>query len=376
MNNKRIFLSPPHLAADTAETVCEAIASNYVAYPGPQLTQFEQMVKDYTGAANAASMSSGTAALHLALIALGVGAGDIVLTSDLTFIGSVNPITYCEATPVLIDSEPRTWNMDPVLLREAVEKCVRRGQKPKAVLLVHLYGLPADMDPILEICREYDIPLIEDATEALGTFYKGRHVGNDGILGAYSFNGNKMITTGGGGMLVSPDKALIDSSVHLATQARDPAPYYLHTKRGYNYRMSNILAGVGVSQMRVLEDRVQARRKIYSYYAERLGAIKGVEMMPDCKDFARPTFWLSCLRLDKSYGPGKPEAIRQALEAENIETRRIWKPMHTQPLFAETEMYGGAFGEELFDYGLCLPSGSAMSEEDLDRVCTALEKQL
>ncbi len=376
MNEKRIFLSPPHLSAGTAQTVCDVLASNYVAYPGQYITQFEQMMRDYTGAGHAAATACGTAALHLSLLSLGIGPGDIVLTSDFTFVGSANPIAYCGAQPVFIDSEPRTWNMDPALLREAVDKYIKLGKRPKAVLLVHIYGLPADLDPIVEICREYDIPLIEDASEALGTFYKGRHVGNDGIIGAYSFNGNKMITTGGGGMVVSADKARIDAMVHLATQARDPAPYYLHTKRGYNYRMSNILAGVGVSQMRALEERVLARRTIFSHYRERIGRLEGVSMMPDCEGFARPSYWLSCIRLDRSFGLGRPEIIRQALERENIETRRTCKPMHTQPLFKDCPVFGGSFDVELFDYGLCLPSGSAMSVEDLDRVCDALERAI
>jgi pyridoxal phosphate-dependent aminotransferase EpsN len=364
------------MAPDTAATVGEAIASNFVAYPGPCLTQFEDAMKIYTGAQNAAAMQSGTAALHMAMVALGIGPGDTVLTSDLTFIGSVNPLCHSGATPIFIDSEPGTWNMDPRLLREAVEDLVKKGRKPKAVVVVHLYGLPTDIDPILEVCREYDIALVEDAAEALGTFYKGRHVGNDGVIGCFSYNGNKIITTGGGGMVVAHDKALIDRMVFLSTQARDPAPYYLHTQRGYNYRMSNILAAVGVSQMRVLESRVAARVANFRYYEKRLGALPGVTMMPDRADIGRPTFWLSCCVFDDSFGIGFPEKVRQALEKENVETRRIWKPMHTQPLFKDAKMYGGAFDEHLFDFGLCLPSGSSLTEADLDRVCTALEAEL
>jgi len=376
MDSRRIFLSPPHLADDSADAVGLAIKSNLVAYPGPQLTAFEGAVKAYTGAESAAAMASCTAALHLSLVALGVGPGDIVLTSDLTFIGSVNPIAHCGATPVFIDSEAGTWNMDPALLREAVEAHVRAGKKPKAVVLVHLFGLPADLDPILAVCNEYGIPLVEDAAEAMGTFYKGRHVGTFGKLGCYSFNGNKIITTGGGGMVVSADKALVDRMVFLATQARDPAPFYLHSQTGYNYRMSNILAALGVSQMGVLEAHVQARRANFAYYKARLGSLPGVAMMPDSVGIGRATYWLSCLVMDPSFGPEKPEAVRQALEAQNIETRRIWKPMHTQPLFKGYKMFGGSFGEGLFERGLCLPSGSAMTEEDLDRVCGEIEKIL
>lgn len=375
MTEQRIFLSPPHLGENTTALVGEAIASNYVAYPGPHLKAFEEAAISYTGAKYAAAMSSGTAALHVAMIALGIGSGDIVMTSDLTFIGSVNPICYLGATPIFIDSEPDTWNMDPVLLREAVKDCLRAGKTPKAVVDVHLYGLPSKTDEIKAICDEYGIIYLEDCAEAMGTLYKGHHTGVYGKVGCFSFNGNKIITTGGGGMVVSDDKTLIDKMVFLATQARDPAPYYLHTERGYNYRMSNILAAVGVAQMQVIEDRVNARRANYEYYSKRLSG-KGVTMMPRCDELGRATHWLSCLVLDKSYGNGKPEAIRQALEKHNIETRRIWKPMHTQPIFAGCKMYGGGFDEDLFDRGLCLPSGSAMTEKDLDRICTALEAEL
>jgi dTDP-4-amino-4,6-dideoxygalactose transaminase len=376
MDNKRIFLSPPHLEPDTTAIVGEAIASNYVAYPGPHLTAFESAVKSYTGAENAAAMASCTAALHVALIALGIGKGDVVLVSDLTFVGSVNPIAYCGAEAVFVDSAPNTWNMDPALFDEAVEDLIKQGKKPKAAIVVHLYGLPADIDPILEVCNRHGIILIEDAAEAMGTLYKGRHVGNQGLVGCYSFNGNKIITTGGGGMVTSRDKAIVDKTVFLATQARDPAPYYLHTQRGYNYRMSNILAGLGVSQMRVVKDRVRARRANFAYYKNRIGKLPGVTMMPECAEIGRATFWLTCIVLDKSFGPDKPEKIRQALEKENIESRRIWRPMHMQPIFKDAKIYGGAFDEDLFNRGLCLPSGSAMTDADLDRVCTALEKAL
>ena len=376
MDGKRIFLSPPHLAPDTTATVSATFASNYVAYPGPQLTQFEEALKAYTGSQNAAAMASCTAALHVALLALGIGPGDIVLTSDLTFIGSVNPIVYCGAEPVFVDSEPGTWNMDPALFAEAVENLIRKGRKPKAAVVVHLYGLPADIDPILKICEKHDLLLIEDAAEAMGTFYRGRHVGNRGVVGCFSFNGNKIITTGGGGMIVSKDRSIVEKAKFLATQARDPAPYYLHTERGYNYRMSNILAAVGVSQMHVLESRVEARRAIFAYYKKRIGKLPGVTMMPECAEIGRATHWLSCVVFDKSLGSDKPERVRQALEEENIESRRIWKPMHTQPVFKNVRMYGGAFDEDLFNRGLCLPSGSAMTESDLDRVSSAFERAL
>jgi dTDP-4-amino-4,6-dideoxygalactose transaminase len=375
MTEQRIFLSPPHLGGNTTALVSEAIASNFVAYPGPHLKAFEEAVTAYTGVKYAAAMSSGTAALHVAMIALGITTGDIVLTSDLTFIGSVNPICYLGATPVFIDSEPGTWNMDPALLREAVKDCMKAGKKPKAVVDVHLYGLPSRTDEIKAICDEYDIIYLEDCAESVGTLYKGRHTGAYGKVGCFSFNGNKIITTGGGGMVASDDKALIDRMVFLATQARNPAPYYLHTERGYNYRMSNILAAVGVAQMQVLDDRVKARRANFEYYSKRL-ANKGVTMMPRCDEFGRATYWLSCIVLDKSYGTGKPESIRQALEKHNIETRRIWKPMHTQPIFAGCKMYGGGFDEDLFNRGLCLPSGSALTDADRDRIVTALEAEL
>ncbi len=376
MTQQRVFLSPPHLEANTSDIVGEAIASNFVAYPGPHLTAFENAVKTYTGAAHAAAMSSCTSTLHMAMMALGIGQGDIVMTSDLTFVGSVNPITYLGASPVFIDSEAGTWNMDPELLREAVVHSIRAGKKPKAVLLVHLFGLPAHIDEILAVCNEYDILLIEDCAESVGTLYKGSHTGTFGCVGCFSFNGNKIITTGGGGMAISQDKALIDKMVFLATQARDPAPYYQHSQRGYNYRMSNILAAMGVAQMQVVEKRVEARRANYAYYAKRLGRIQGVTMQPDCAEFGRATHWLSSIVLDKSFGEGRPEALRVALEKLNIESRRIWKPMHMQPLFAGAKLYGGAFSEDLFARGLCLPSGSSMTQSDLDRVCTALESEL
>jgi dTDP-4-amino-4,6-dideoxygalactose transaminase len=375
MTEQRIFLSPPHLGANTASLVTEAIASNYIAYPGPHLKAFEEAVETYTGVPYAAAMSSGTAALHVAMIALGIGPGDIVLTSDLTFIGSVNPICYLGAEPVFIDSEPGTWNMDPELLRKAAKDYAKAGKTPKAVVDVHLYGLPSRTDEIKAICEEFGMIYLEDCAEAMGTIYKGRHVGNFGKIACFSFNGNKIISTGGGGMIASADKSLIDKAVFLSTQARDPAPYYLHTQRGYNYRMSNILAAVGVAQMQVLLERVKARRANFEYYSKRLAG-KGVTMMPDCHELGRATYWLSCLVFDKSYGIGKPEAVRQALEKHNIESRRIWKPMHTQPIFKNSKMYGGAFDEFLFDYGLCLPSGSALTEKDLNRICTVIEGEL
>ncbi|MFA5256591.1 MAG: aminotransferase class I/II-fold pyridoxal phosphate-dependent enzyme [Opitutales bacterium] len=364
------------MSPQTAEYMERALAENYVAYPGPFINQFEALAAAFTSSPRAAAFSSATAALHLSLIALGVGPGDVVITSDFTFVASANPIVYQGATPVFVDSEPCTWNMDPDLLREAVEDCVRAGKKPKAVLLVYLYGLPARLDEIMAVCAEYDIPLVEDAAESLGCNYKGRHVGTFGKVGCLSFNGNKVITCGGGGMLLSGDGELLEKAIHISTQARDPAPFYLHSSIGYNYRISNLLAAVGVAQMGVLQSRLSARRANYEYYRKRLSGVPGLSMMPDCAELGQASFWLSCFTLDASLGTGRAEAARLALDAQGIEARRLWMPMHMQPLFKGCRVYGGAFGEDVFARGLCLPSGSSLTQAELDRVCTAVEVEL
>jgi len=349
------------------ELVAAAIASNWVAPVGPDLNAFEREFETVVGARHAVAVSSGTAALHLSLRLAGVGPGDVVLASTLTFAASVNPIVYVGATPHFVDSERRSWNMDPALFLEALESLVRAGRPPKAVVLVHLLGQAADLRPIAEACEEYGVALIEDAAEALGATYRGKAPGTFGAFGIFSFNGNKIITTSGGGMLLAPDPEQAARARKLATQAREPALHYEHAEVGYNYRMSNILAALGRGQLRVLEDRVEARRRVFDHYRRALGDLPGVEFMPETS-WGRSTRWLTCLTVDPTqYGADRTEIIER-LGAENIEARPIWKPMHQQPVFQEFKCTGGEVADDLFDRGLCLPSGSAMTTEQLDRV--------
>ena len=364
---KRMYLSSPHMGEHEAAYVAEAFATNWVAPLGPHVDAFEREFCQLVGSPHAAAVSSGTAALHLALQLVGVGAGDDVFVSTFTFSASVNPIRYLDANPVFIDSERKSWNMDPALLERALADGARRGRLPKAVVVVHLYGQSADLDPIVASCAKYDVPLVEDAAEAVGTTYKGRSPGVFGKVGVYSFNGNKIITTSGGGMLVSPDKQLIAHAVKLATQARDPAPHYEHSEIGYNYRLSNVLAGIGRGQLRVLEDRVAARRRNFEFYVSQLQSLPGVGFMPDA-GWGRHTRWLTAITIDpKRFGADR-DAVRLALEAQNIEARPVWKPMHRQPVFAKFERVGGEVSDDLFDHGLCLPSGSNLTTADLERV--------
>ena len=349
--------------------VQEAFDSNWIAPLGPNVDGFEREMCQYTGAKHALALSSGTAALHLALLLAGVGPGDEVLVSSLTFSASVNPIIYLGGVPTFIDSERASWNLNPALLAETLEQRASTGRLPKAVIVVHLYGQSADLDPILATCREHGVPLIEDAAEALGASYKERAPGTLGETGIFSFNGNKIITTSGGGMLVSDDKALIDHARRLATQARDPAPHYQHSEIGYNYRMSNILAGVGRGQLRVLPERVAKRREIFGYYEETLGNQPGVSFMPEAP-WGVSNRWLTVLTIDPAQFGADREQVRLALEAENIEARPVWKPMHLQPVFAHYESVGGAVAESLFQHGLCLPSGSSLTARDLERIVT------
>ena len=364
---KRIYLSPPHMGGEELRFVQEAFESNWVAPAGPHLDAFEREFCQAVGIAHAVALSSGTAALHLALQLAGVGPGDEVFCSDLTFVASASPIVYLGARPVFVDSDRNTWNMDPDLVSEAMSQKTRKGKLPKALILVHLYGQSADVDPILQCCREYGVALIEDAAEVLGAAYKGRSAGASGLFGAFSFNGNKIITTSGGGMLVSADEGLINKARFLANQAREPVVHFEHRVLGYNYRLSNVLAGIGRGQLRVLRDRVEARRRIFASYREYLEDLPGIEFMPEA-GYGRSTRWLTCLTVDpKAFGCDR-EAVRQALEEENIEARPVWKPMHLQPVFSGIECVGGAVSEDLFGKGLCLPSGTGMSTEDLGRV--------
>lgn len=369
----RIYLSAPHMSGLEQEFVAEAFATNWIAPVGPHVTAFEEEFAALVGVPYAAALSSGTAALHLALMLAGVGVGDEVLVSTLTFSASVNPIVYLGGRPVFIDSEKSSWNMDPDLLTATLAQKARQGRLPKAVVVVHLYGQSANLDPILDACQRYEVPLLEDAAEALGSRYQGRTPGTFGQAGIYSFNGNKIITTSGGGMLVSADAALIDHAKKLATQARDPAPHYQHSEIGYNYRLSNVLAGIGRGQLRVLEERVQARRRNFAYYHQALGAVPGLTFMPEAP-WGRHTCWLTCLTIDPQRFGATCEEVRLALEAENIEARPVWKPMHLQPVFAGCEQVGGAVAEGLFQHGLCLPSGSNLTKHELARVVAVIEE--
>ena len=353
--------------------VQDVFDSNWIAPLGPQVDAFEREFAAAVGAPHALALSSGTAALHLALLLAGVGSGDEVLVSTLTFSASANPIVYLGAKPVFIDSERASWNMDPDLLEETLVERARAGKLPKAVIPVHLYGQSADMDPILAACNRYGVAVIEDAAEALGATYKGRAPGSLGWAGIYSFNGNKIITTSGGGMLVSGDKGLVDHARKLATQARDPAPYYQHSEIGYNYRMSNVLAAIGRGQLEVLEDRVQVRRKNFEFYRQALVDLPGIAFMPEAP-WGRATRWLACITVDPAEFGADREAIRLALEAEDIESRPLWKPMHLQPVFAGCKVVGGSVAAGLFERGLCLPSGTSLTDADLTRVADVVRR--
>jgi pyridoxal phosphate-dependent aminotransferase EpsN len=362
----RVYLSPPHMSDRERELLLDAFDSNWIAPLGPHVDAFEREFGAKVGA-HAAALSSGTAALHIALQILGVGHGDEVLTSTLTFAATANAIAYVGARPVFIDSDRSTWNMDPALLREELEACARRGRLPKAVVVVDLYGQCADYDPIAAACGAHGIPIIEDAAEALGATYRGKAAGTLGALGAYSFNGNKIITTSGGGMLVSQRRDWIDQARFLSTQARDPAPHYQHSCIGYNYRMSNLLAAIGRGQLEVLERRVEQRRITNLAYRQALQSLPGLDFMPQAA-YGRPTCWLTCITIDPYRFGATREDIRLALEKEDIEARPVWKPMHLQPAFAECRFRGRGVADDLFERGLCLPSGSSLTALDRNRV--------
>lgn len=355
------------------EYVAEAFDTNWIAPIGPHVDRFEEEFAAAVGSPHVAAVSSGTAALHLALILTGVTHADEVLVSTLTFSASVNPIVYQGAHPVFIDSQTCSWNMDPALLDATLRQKARTGKLPKAVVLVHLYGQSADITPILESCNRYGVALIEDAAEALGSTYHGRTPGTFGKAGIFSFNGNKIITTSGGGAVVSADADFIAHARKLATQARDPAPHYQHSEIGYNYRMSNVLAGIGRGQLRVLEQRVEARRSNFSYYLQHLSACPGIAFMPEAS-WGRHTRWLTCILVDPAQFGATREQIRLALESENIEARPIWKPMHLQPVFADCQSVDGHVAKQIFEDGLCLPSGSNLDEQDLARVVEVIRR--
>jgi pyridoxal phosphate-dependent aminotransferase EpsN len=364
---KRIYLSPPHMGTTERELLLDAFDSNWIAPLGPHVDAFEREFCDTVGVPHAAALSSGTAALHLALLMLGVGPGDEVLVSTFTFAATANAVSYLGAIPVFIDSDRETWNMDPGLLEEELAGCARRGKLPKAAIAVDLYGQCADYDRILPACGRFGVPLVEDAAEALGATYKGKPAGSFGAAAAFSFNGNKIITTSAGGMLVSKDAGVVERARLLSQQARDPAPHYQHSKIGYNYRMSNLLAAVGRGQLKVLQDRVSRKREIFRFYKDTLGGFPGFSFMPEA-GYGCSNRWLTCTLVDPSRFGATREDIRLALERENIESRPLWKPMHLQPVFKNCRIRGGAVSEELFERGLCLPSGTALRDADLERI--------
>jgi pyridoxal phosphate-dependent aminotransferase EpsN len=369
---KRIYLSPPHLGDEELELVKDAFASNWIAPLGPYVDAFEQEFARLIGVPHAVALSSGTAAIHLALRILGVGRGDTVVCPTLTFCASANPIVYEGGVPIFVDSDSATWNMDPERLRQGLRACASRGRLPKAVICVDLYGQCADYDRIGAVCADYGVPLIEDAAEALGATYRNKMAGGFGKCGVFSFNGNKIITTSGGGMLVSEDAKLVEQARFLATQARDPAPHYQHSVIGHNYRMSNILAAIGLGQLRVLRDRVAARRRIFAHYRDALADLPGIEFMPQAA-YGKSNGWLTCITVNPDEFGASRDDLLAALEAVNIEARPVWKPLHLQPAFAGCVYWGDTVAEDLFEQGLCLPSGSAMSADDIDHVVATVQ---
>lgn len=374
MESKRIYLSPPHLTEKELEKVQEALVNNWVAPAGPQLTSFENTLSQYLHQSSVVALNSGTSAIHLALKLIGVNRNDEVICPTFTFVATINPVLYQQATPILVDSEPGTWNMCPEQLERAIQERIKVYQKPKAIIIVHLYGQPARMTAILDIATRYDIPVIEDAAEALGSSYRGRKAGTLTNWGILSFNGNKIITTSAGGALITQNKADAEKALFWATQSKEATPYYQHLEVGYNYRLSNILASIGIGQMADLETKVMRRRQIFDYYSKHLPA-GVIDFQPELSG----TFsnrWLSCIQIDTTQTTVSPEQLRLALEAENIESRRLWKPMHLQPLFQDVAYYGEGIAEDLFKTGLCLPSGSALKEKELDCIIQVIKNTL
>jgi dTDP-4-amino-4,6-dideoxygalactose transaminase len=370
---KRIYLSSPHMGGNEMKYVQEAYETNWVAPLGPNVNAFEKELSDFLNIKSVAALSSGTAAIHLALIQHGVNSGDEVICSSFTFSASANPIVYQGAVPVFVDSEKESWNMDPDLLEEAITDRIRKGKKPKAIIIVHLYGMPAKMQQIMSIAEKYEIPLIEDAAEALGSKYFGKYCGTMTNTGVFSFNGNKIITTSGGGALVSGNEKFIEKTRFLATQARDQAPHYQHSEIGYNYRMSNIIAGIGRGQLEVINERIEARRKNNVYYRNLLKEFPFISFQ-DEPDGHFSNYWLSCIVFGNN--GREREEIQSAFEKENIESRPLWKPMHLQPVFKDCPAYINGVSEGLFENGLCLPSGSNLTDSDRDRINVSILKVL
>jgi dTDP-4-amino-4,6-dideoxygalactose transaminase len=370
MSTTKIWLSSPHMGGSEQQFVQQAFDTNWVAPLGPNVAGFEQDLENFIGGdSHVAALSSGTAAIHLGLIMLGVQAGDEVICQSFTFSASANPILYQGATPVFVDSEPETWNISPDALEQAIKDRIAKGKKPKAIIGVHLYGMPFKVDEIQKIAKQYGIPLLEDSAEALGSIYKGQKCGTFGAIGALSFNGNKIITTSGGGAIVLKDQTAKEKAVFLATQARDHAPHYQHSEIGYNYRLSNICAGIGRGQMQVLDKHIALRRKMHDFYTDSLRNIEGVTVLSEPNADFFSNHWLSAITIDPAKTDGKTrEDLRLALETANIESRPLWKPMHLQPIFEKYPYYGGSISEQLFENGLCLPSGSNLDENDRNRI--------
>ena len=360
------------MGQEELENVKDAFATNWIAPAGPYIQQFESDLAEYCGTAGAAVVQSGTAAIHLALRLLDIQANDKVICQSLTFVGSSNPILYEKAQPIFIDSEAETWNLCPVALEEAIKACKKEGTLPKAIIVVHLYGMPAKMKEIMAIAQRYGIPVIEDAAEALGSFIDGQACGSFGDFGVLSFNGNKIITTSGGGALLSNDSKALEKARFLATQAKDHAPYYQHSEMGYNYRMSNIAAAIGVGQLKVLNERVTARRANHEFYMDLLDAVPGISFLPEPKGYSSNR-WLSCVLIDSKKTGRIAEEVRLHLEKDNIESRPLWKPMHLQPLFESAPYYGQQVAATLFDNGLCLPSGSNLTVGEKERIASQLK---
>jgi dTDP-4-amino-4,6-dideoxygalactose transaminase len=371
MQPKRIYLSSPHMGTEELELVKEAFATNWIAPLGPHVDAFERELADCVGMPYAAALSSGTAALHLALRLLGMEPGDEVVCSTLTFSASANPILYEQGRPIFVDAEQNSWNMDPDLLREALAGAQQRGKLPRAVIVVDLYGQCANYEKLVPVCEEFGVPLIEDAAEALGATCGDTPAGSFGKCAVFSFNGNKIITTSGGGMLVSRDRQLIERARFLATQARDPAPHYQHSAVGFNYRLSNVLAAIGRGQLKVLPERIAARKANHDCYAAEIGGLPGVKLLQHgC--YGHSNYWLTCITVDPEQFGATREDIRVALERENIEARPVWKPLHLQPVFAGCRMHGGAVAEQIFEQGLCLPSGSNLERGDLEQIVAVI----
>ena len=370
MNNTKIWLSSPHMGGTEQKYIQDAFETNWVAPLGPNVNGLEQDLENYLGnQASVGALSSGTAAIHLGLILLGVQAGDEVICQSMTFSASANPILYLGATPVFIDSEAQTWNLCPIALEAAIIDRIKKGKKPKAIIAVHLYGVPYQIEAVRVVADNYQIPILEDSAEALGSSYKGQKCGTFGDIGVLSFNGNKIITTSGGGAILTKTKALKDKALFYATQARDAAPHYQHSEIGYNYRMSNICAGIGRGQMEVLDAHVGLRRAMHDFYVKIFASIEGVEVFSTPNDDYFANYWLTAITLDATKTNGiTRETLRLAFEAANIESRPLWKPMHLQPIFSKYPYYGKKVAETLFDNGLCLPSGSNLSDDDRNRI--------